>query len=218
MIVGAVEASALGCRHAERAAPKGEAAPAGRAKLPGASVRGEVFAQGHSKRDGALFPKAEARESCDVAVIGGGPSGLCAAHLLEGRDVVLLEKEDHLGGNCSTDQWEGVRFSTGAAFFTEGDKELVELMRSVGSPGLPVQGGDALIVKGQPYFDFFGGGAQRLPFPAKVRDDFARSSERAKAMRRELSAAELDARPFGDFLRDFAPELRTFGIASARPF
>lgn len=169
-----------------------------------------MFAHGHSKRDGAVFPKGDVRESCDVAVIGGGPSGLCAAHLLDGRDVVLLEKEDHLGGNCSSDQWQGVRFSTGAAFFTEGDTELVELMRSVGSPGLAVQGGDALIVKGQPYFDFFGAGAQRLPFSARVRDDFARSCERAKAMRKELSAAQLDARPFGDFLRDFVPELRTF--------
>ncbi|HEY3256192.1 MAG TPA: FAD-dependent oxidoreductase [Polyangiaceae bacterium] len=208
VIAGAVEASAFGCKHAERAPSNKTERDAAAAR--GALVHGEVFTQGHKLRDGELFPRAEVSESCDVVIVGGGPSGLCAAHLLEGRELILLEKEPHLGGNCSTGEWQGVPFSTGAAFFTEGDSELVELMSSVGAPGLPVQGGDALIIDGQPYFDFFGAGADRLPFSAAVRRDFADSAARAAELRHKHSSAELDRRPFHEFLEPFAPEVKKF--------
>ena len=221
VIAGAVEASALGCKHAERTArpeeaergaaaqPEQRAAPDSSARRA-ALVHGEVFTQGHLLRDGGAFPRAESTESCDVVIIGGGPSGLCAAHLLEGRELILLEKEPQLGGNCSTGEWQGVPFSTGAAFFTEGDTDLVELMKSVSAPGLPVQGGDALIVDGKPYFDFFGAGADSLPFSAAVRRDFAASAEQAAELRHKHSSAELDQRPFHEFLSPFAAEVKKF--------
>ena len=203
----------MGCKHAERAAPPPQrhAAAGSDAGAPrDALVHGENFTQGHKKRDGELFPRADPSESSDVVIVGGGPSGLCAAHLLQGREVILLEKEPHLGGNCSTGEWQGVRFSTGAAFYTEGDTELVELMKSVGAPGLPVQGGDSLIVDGKPYFDFFGKGADDLPFSAAVRHDFAASAQQAAELRHKRSSAELDQRPFHEFLSKFQPEVKKF--------
>lgn len=213
VIAGAVEASALGCKHAERAAPAQKRAQPALHDVSvahSALVHGETFTQGHKKRDGEVFPRAEVSESCDVAIVGGGPSGLSAAHLLEGRELILLEKESHPGGNCSTGEWQGVRFSTGAAFYTEGDTELVELMKSVGAPGLPVQGGDSLIVDGKPYFDFFGAGAEKLPFSAAVRRDFAASAEQAAELRHKHTSAELDQRSFHDFLSKFQPEVKKF--------
>jgi hypothetical protein len=205
VIVGAVAGPAFGCKHQQPAPHAEKAVP-----RAGGRLSGENCALGHAKRDGFAFPKTEARESCEIAIIGGGPSGLCAAHLLQDRDIVLLEKEAHLGGNCTSDSWDGIAFSTGAAFYSEGDHELVELMKEVGAPGLPIQGGDSLIVRGEPFFDFFGDGARRLPFPERVREDFKRSTDTMADFHKHHSSSELDGRVFADLLRDFAPELTEF--------
>lgn len=55
-----------------------------------------------------------------VIVIGGGLGGLSAAvHLRAGgRDVLLLEKNDTLGGKCNHIAWEGFHFDTGPSLLT----------------------------------------------------------------------------------------------------
>jgi len=55
-------------------------------------------------------------------VLGGGPAGLTAGYLLEraGRDVVVLEAEDQVGGLAKTVESDGYRFDLGGhRFFTK---------------------------------------------------------------------------------------------------
>lgn len=86
---------------------------AGAALLAGCSRRstrvipGEIVGpsreRGHRLRDGG-FPAAERTERHDVIIVGGGMAGLAAARQLRksGReDFILLELEDHTGGNSS---------------------------------------------------------------------------------------------------------------------
>src|SRR5918994_623344 len=75
---------------------------------------------------------ADLPRSCDVVVIGAGLAGLCAArHLVAaGRDVVVVEAADAVGGRVRTDDGDGLqldldaldrhRFTAGAVVATEG--------------------------------------------------------------------------------------------------
>ncbi|WP_309495581.1 NAD(P)/FAD-dependent oxidoreductase [Mechercharimyces sp. CAU 1602] len=78
-------------------------------------------------------------QTCDVAIIGGGLSGLTAAQYLaqSGLNVLILEKGERLGGRAQTQVRAGAHFNLGPhAFYHRGEglKILKEL-------GLQPQGG-----------------------------------------------------------------------------
>jgi protoporphyrinogen oxidase len=66
-------------------------------------------------------------------VLGGGPAGLTAGYLLskEGKDVVVLEAEDQVGGIAKTVERNGYRFDLGGHRFFTKAKEVDELWHEV---------------------------------------------------------------------------------------
>jgi protoporphyrinogen oxidase len=67
-------------------------------------------------------------EKRTVAVLGGGPCGLCAAWELAGKGarVVVLEADDTPGGLCRTNERSGYRFDLGGHRFISKDQSLID--------------------------------------------------------------------------------------------
>jgi monoamine oxidase len=76
---------------------------------------------------------ADATESCEVVVLGGGVAGLFAARALRGRDVVVLEADDRAGGRVLSarrgDYWVNL-----GAQFAEGHGPLIEAVNELDVP------------------------------------------------------------------------------------
>ena len=164
----------------------------------------------HAVRDGRSLPRPAADERVDVAIVGGGPSGLIAAYRMRDTKVCLLEKEPSFGGNCRIDRWRGLSLSTGGAFYSEEEEELAALFDEIGLRSIAVRGGDALVLQGESFLDFLGEGAKDLPLSAKIRDDLARFAEQASRQLRDTPPARLERLSFATLLRDYDPWLTRF--------
>ncbi len=52
----------------------------------------------------------------DYVIVGGGIAGLAAATQLSGKDFLLFEADDRLGGSSACDYWKDTVFATGAHY------------------------------------------------------------------------------------------------------
>ncbi len=97
---------------------------------------GDSFAGGgfpfHAPEDPPRW--AQLDEHVDVAIIGGGLSGLATAYNLRERDWVLFDLRDRFGGNALGEQWNRLPYSLGSAYFMVPDKgsDLDLLYRDLG--------------------------------------------------------------------------------------
>lgn len=77
---------------------------------------------------------------CEVVVVGGGISGLSAAHALRDRDVVLLEASDRVGGRIQSEPRGGVWLNFGAHVFGGAESVTGALLNRLGVHAEPVPG------------------------------------------------------------------------------
>lgn len=90
----------------------------------------------------------EPSEEVDVAVIGGGLSGLATADALRHRRVALFELRNRMGGTAAGERWRETSCSLGSAYFIVPDlgSDLEALYRRLGVwPGSAVAQGEVSV-------------------------------------------------------------------------
>ncbi|HXM42386.1 MAG TPA: FAD-dependent oxidoreductase [Bryobacteraceae bacterium] len=180
------------------------------APAPAPAVDGEHNEICHQVRDGHLFSRPPASARHDIVVVGGGMSGLSCAWFLRGQDFLLLEKEEHWGGNAYLEEYAGQAFATGTAYTSKSESGVIQLCRELGIEPLPIACPDGLILNREFIPHAWHDGLDHLPYPQSVRDSFRKFKHEMLKVNLMKRAGELDALPLTDLLKDYAPELKAW--------
>lgn len=184
------------------------AAPAPRDAAP--AVDGEHNEICHQVRDGHQFPRPTASARHDIVIVGGGNSGLSAAWFLRDQDFLLLEKEEHWGGNAYLEEYAGQAFATGSAYTSTKESGVMALCKELGIQALPIADPDGLILNREFVPHAWRDGLDHLPYPQTVRDSFRKFKEDMLKVDLMKRAQELDAMPLTELLKGYAPELKAW--------
>ncbi|HUE44054.1 MAG TPA: FAD-dependent oxidoreductase [Candidatus Sulfotelmatobacter sp.] len=170
-------------------------------------IDGEHFEICHEIRDGHGFDLPAPRRKVEVVIVGAGSAGLSAAYFLRGKDFLLLEKEDHFGGNAYQEEFDGQPFATGSAYAVR-DDEGDQLAREIGLKLLPVDNPDPTIVNKTFVADTWIKGIDELPYPKATRAGFRKFRDDIRKIDAAARMKELDAHPFAKFTAGYAPEVQ----------
>jgi protoporphyrinogen/coproporphyrinogen III oxidase len=170
-------------------------------------VEGEHFEICHQVRDGHHFDHPSPTAKADVVIVGGGVAGLSAAYFLRGKDWLMLEKEEHFGGNAFQEEFDGQPFATGSAYAYRGD-EGDQLASEIGLKLPLVNMPDPTLVNKTYVPDTWKTGITQLPYPKEVVASFVKFREDVLKIKTKERMAELDALPFSNFTAGYAPEVQ----------
>jgi protoporphyrinogen oxidase len=159
----------------------------------------------HQVRDGYAFKFPPPSAECEVAIVGGGPSGLMTAYRLAGTDFQVLEKEPRLGGNAISEQWNDMWYSTGAAY--NADEDVEALCREIGMEIHRIKSVDSAIINDQLVPQFWAGGLWKSSYPDSVKKNFDEARKTMVAMDLEANAQKLDNMTFAELLKPYGPEV-----------
>jgi len=120
----------------------------GQACAPKRTIPGEIVGAsssiGHLLREGKFGPPVSTT-NCEVVIIGGGISGLSAACWLKRNginDILVLDLEDHMGGNASSGRNKVSAYPWGAHYIPTPNNDLKEYLQFLEECGV-ITGYDA---------------------------------------------------------------------------
>jgi protoporphyrinogen oxidase len=161
----------------------------------------------HQVRDGKVFAPPPVSVRHDLVIVGGGVSGLSAAYMLQHRDILLLEKEPHWGGNAYVMEYDGTTYATGAAFLDKSEYSY-QFAKEIGLEPLPVNNWDGTIVNGEFVADTWGDGLDKLPYPPSVREGFKKFKKEMLGIDLQKRQRDLFLIPFSSFLKGYPDEVK----------
>ena len=170
-------------------------------------VHGEHFEVCHQVRDGHQFERPEATRKADIVIVGGGVAGLSAAYFLRGKDWLLLEKEDHFGGNAFQEEYEGQPYATGSAYAYRGDYGD-QLANEIGLKLPFVDNPDPTIINKTFVPDTWKTGLDQLPYSKEIVVSFRKFRDDMMKINVAEKMTEFDAQPFANFTGAYAPEVQ----------
>lgn len=103
-----------------------------------------------------MSPSTESPEQHGIAILGGGPAGLTAAHVLSRRDkaATVYEADSTVGGIAKTVEFEGYRFDLGGHRFYTKLKPIEELWTDVIGEEMLVRERMSRIYYGNRFFNY----------------------------------------------------------------
>lgn len=188
---------------------------AGTGGAPAPRLGSENPAVCHSVRDGESMPVPPPDRKVGVLIVGGGPSGLAAADELKGADWLLLEKEPQVGGNCRPEEWEGLKYSTAAAWDSIADPEFKRLSERWKFDWKKIEGEDTVIFEGKAIRDFWTGRAddpafEQLPYSRSVKEGFRQFLRDIETLDLAANLESLDNQTFASVLEGYPTQIKAF--------
>lgn len=197
----------LGCRDQSKTASQKRVPP-----RPALSTSSQRFSEIHRVLiDNSSDPTADSTRTCDVVVVGAGPSGLTACRTLHklGVDALLVESEARPGGAAVNGQWRGVSYPLGSVYLVEYEGLIKDMLDEAGVQA-QLAPEDAVVLNNQAYLDFWKDSViDSLPVP---------TTDKTAMRRFRDDLLKLAVEPVYPLPASLAPDLAALDAMSARQF